>query len=348
MSPYMLMMFSSMLILGTTITLSSSHWLLAWVGLEMNTFAIIPFMAQKSHPRALEATLKYFIIQSTAAILMLLSSTLNAWLSGQWNIQHMIYPLPLTITIITLTLKMGLAPMHAWYPEVLQGLSFKVGLMLSTWQKLAPLILFIQISKEYSILYIPLGLTSILVGGWGGLNQTQLRKILGYSSIAHLGWAILMTHYMPPISFLTFLIYTTMTFTLFFTFHFLSSASINSAATSWTKTTFLVSITPLTLFSLSGLPPFTGFISKWLILNELTKQGLLLAAVTATLSALLSLFFYLRLSYVMALTVPPNNLSATLPWRFPLSLPPIFLTMSIILSCSLLPLSPSMLAFLSY
>nr|AAF02938.1 NADH dehydrogenase subunit II [Austrolebias bellottii] len=345
MSPYMLPMLLNALILGTLITLSSSHWLLAWVGLEINSFAIIPLMAQNPHPRALEATLKYFIIQATAAIMLLFSSTLNAWLSGQWDIQHMTHPIPLAIITIALSLKMGLAPVHAWFPEILQGLDFKVGLIISTWQKLAPLILFAQVSHEYSILYTILGLTSILVGGWGGLNQTQLRKILAYSSIAHMGWVILVAHYFPAFIILAFSIYVIMTFTLFLTFHYTHSTSMNSLSTSWTKAPFLVSTIPLTLFSLGGLPPFTGFISKWVILNELTKQGLMMLATIAALSALLSLFFYLRLSYAMALTMPPNNLPATLSWRLPFLLSPLLLTSSLIASFYLLPLSPSILAF---
>lgn len=345
MSPYIHLLFLCILLMGTLITFSSSHWLLAWVGLEINTFAIIPLIAQKPHPRALEATLKYFIIQTTAAIMLLFSSTLNAWLSGQWNIQHITHPLPLAIIIIALTLKIGLAPIHAWYPEVLQGLDFKIGLILSTWQKLAPLILFIQISYEYSTLYLILGLASILIGGWGGLNQTQLRKILAYSSIAHLGWIILIVHHSPNFAFLAFLIYALITFTLFFTFKYVSSTSINSLSISWTKAPLLTSIIPLTLFSLGGLPPLTGFISKWIILNELTKQGLILVATIAALSALLSLFFYLRLSYTMALTLPPNNLPAILPWRFLFLSPSLFLTIFTTASFSLLPLSPSILAF---
>nr|YP_009182780.1 NADH dehydrogenase subunit 2 [Austrolebias charrua]AKL82653.1 NADH dehydrogenase subunit 2 [Austrolebias charrua] len=345
MSPYMMLMLLSTLIIGTLITLSSSHWLLAWVGLEINTFAIIPLMTQNPHPRALEATLKYFVVQATAAIMLLFSSTLNAWLSGQWDIKHMVHPIPLAIIIIALSLKMGLAPVHAWFPEVLQGLDFKVGLVLSTWQKLAPLILFSQISYEYSPLYIILGLTSILIGGWGGLNQTQLRKILAYSSIAHLGWVILVTHYFPAFVLLAFYIYTILTFVLFFTFHYMYTTSMNSLSTSWAKTPFLMTTTPLTLLSLGGLPPFTGFISKWVILNELTKQGLILMATIAALSALLSLFFYLRLSYAMTLTMPPNNLPAMLPWRLPFLFTPLLLTTSIVASFGLLPLSPSLLAF---
>lgn len=88
---------------------------------------------------------------------------------------------------IALGLKIGLAPLHIWLPEVLQGLDLTTGLIISTWQKLAPFAILAQLSAHASPILIAIGLLSTLVGGWGGLNQTQLRKILAYSSIAHLG-----------------------------------------------------------------------------------------------------------------------------------------------------------------
>lgn len=84
-------------------------------------------------------------------------------------------------------MKVGLAPTHFWLPEVLQGLDLTTGLILSTWQKVAPFALLLQIPHHNPTLLVILGLLSTLIGGWGGLNQTQLRKILAYSSIAHLG-----------------------------------------------------------------------------------------------------------------------------------------------------------------
>jgi len=90
--------------------------------------------------------------------------------------------------MLALALKVGLAPAHFWLPEVLQGLDLTTGLILSTWQKLAPFALIVQVAPSVnSYLMITLGLASTFIGGWGGLNQTQLRKILAYSSIAHLG-----------------------------------------------------------------------------------------------------------------------------------------------------------------
>nr|YP_010956615.1 NADH dehydrogenase subunit 2 [Gastropsetta frontalis]WMY89708.1 NADH dehydrogenase subunit 2 [Gastropsetta frontalis] len=347
MSPYILTTLLLSLGLGTTITFASSHWLLAWMGLEINTLAIIPIMAQHHHPRAVEASTKYFLVQATAAATLLFASTTNAWLTGQWDILQMTHPLPTTMLIVALALKIGLAPMHSWLPEVLQGLDLTTGLILSTWQKLAPFALLVQIQLDDPTPLIVLGLTSTLVGGWGGLNQTQLRKILAYSSIAHLGWMVLILQFSPPLTLMGLLTYFAMTSSLFLAFKMSKASSINTLATSWAKAPVLTTLTPLILFSLGGLPPLTGFMPKWFILQELTKQDLPALATLTALTALLSLYFYLRLSYAMTLTMSPNNTSGTTPWRFPspqLTLP---LAISTSMTILLLPTAPAVLALLT-
>nr|AAF02954.1 NADH dehydrogenase subunit II [Laimosemion frenatum] len=345
MNPFMLLLTLSSLTAGTLITLTSTHWLMAWMGLEINTFAILPLMTQKYHPRAMEATTKYFIIQTTAATMLLFAATSNAWMTGQWEIQQMNNTLPLAAITLALMLKMGLAPLHPWFPEVLQGLNFSTGLILSTWQKLAPFSLMLQISSFNSTLLIIFGLTSILMGGWGGLNQTQLRKILGYSSVAHLGWMILVMQYSSNLAFLTFITYVTLTFSMFLTFMFNQAPTINTLSLSSTKIPALSAITPLILLSLGGLPPLTGFLPKWLILMELTKQDMMTAATVAALSTLLSLYFYLRLSYAMTLYISPNNTPAMLPWRLNSTQNTAPLAISTALSLLLLPIMPSAMAF---
>nr|AAO21685.1 NADH subunit 2 [Floridichthys carpio]AIE43272.1 NADH dehydrogenase subunit 2 [Floridichthys carpio]WNH23104.1 NADH dehydrogenase subunit 2 [Floridichthys carpio] len=347
MNPYILTILLFGLGLGTTITFASSHWLLAWMGLEINTLAIIPLMAQLHHPRAVEAATKYFLTQATAAAMILFASISNAWMSGQWDIQQMSHPLPVTLITLALALKIGLAPLHTWMPEVLQGLDLTTGLIMSTWQKLAPFCLLLQIQPTNPTVLIILGVTSTLVGGWGGLNQTQLRKILAYSSIAHLGWMILVLQFSPPLALLALLLYFIMTFSLFISFKINNATNINSLATSWAKAPVLSAILPLILLSLGGLPPLTGFLPKWMILQELTKQHLAPAATLAALSALLSLYFYLRLSYAMTLTMSPNNLTATLPWRLPTRQLTLPLALATAGTTCLLPLTPAMMALLT-
>nr|UEX92619.1 NADH dehydrogenase subunit 2 [Platycephalus sp. 1 LL-2021] len=339
-----LLMFS--LGLGTTLTFASSHWFLAWMGLEISTLAIIPLMAQHHHPRAVEATTKYFLTQATGAAILLFAALTNAWLTGTWETKQLDHPIAVILLTLALAFKMGLAPMHLWLPEVMQGLDLTTALILSTWQKLAPFALLTQIYYFHPDILIIIGLSSTILGGWGGLNQTQLRKILAYSSIAHLGWMVLIMQFSPSLALLALLSYFIMTSSTFLVFKLNATTNINTLASSWAKAPALTALTPLLLLSLGGLPPLTGFMPKWLILQELTKQGLAPTATLAALSALLSLYFYLRLSYAMTLTIPPNTPTGTTPWRFP----PIQLTLPLAISATatlaLLPLTPAIMALL--
>nr|AGZ19009.1 NADH dehydrogenase subunit 2 [Idiocranium cf. russeli BMNH 2008.409] len=343
MNPLMttIMLFSMMM--GTTLTLTSSHWLLAWMGLEINTLAILPLMNKLNHPRSTEATMKYFLTQAAASTLILFSTLMNAWSTGEWELKEMSSLTSNTMTI-ALMMKLGLAPMHFWLPEVLQGLDLTTGLILSTWQKIAPMILIYSIHESLNPhLLSSIGLISILIGGWTGLNQTQLRKIMAYSSIAHLGWMMSILPFSPMLMLLNFLLYLMLTSTMFLTMKLLNTTTINSLTLSWTKTPVLTSLMAIVLLSLGGLPPTTGFIPKWLILHELTKQHTTTIATIMAISALLSLFFYLRLSYSLTLTQSPNTNNSTTMWRYKSNQITTPLTMMTILSLMLIPMTPTMI-----
>nr|YP_008757977.1 NADH dehydrogenase subunit 2 [Tor sinensis]UBN06777.1 NADH dehydrogenase subunit 2 [Tor tambroides]UBN06868.1 NADH dehydrogenase subunit 2 [Tor tambra]AGW31609.1 NADH dehydrogenase subunit 2 [Tor sinensis]UBN06790.1 NADH dehydrogenase subunit 2 [Tor tambroides]UBN06803.1 NADH dehydrogenase subunit 2 [Tor tambroides] len=344
MNPYVLAILLSSLGLGTTLTFASSHWLLAWMGLEINTLAITPLMAQHHHPRAVEATTKYFLTQATAAAMILFASTTNAWMTGEWNINDLSSPIASTMFMTALALKIGLAPMHFWMPEVLQGLDLLTGLILSTWQKLAPLALIIQTAQNVNpSLLTMLGILSALVGGWGGLNQTQLRKILAYSSIAHMGWMIIIIQYAPQLTMIALGTYIIMTSAAFLTLKTLTTTKMNTLATTWSKNPVLASTTALVLLSLGGLPPLTGFMPKWLILQELTKQDLPIIATTMALTALISLYFYLRLCYTMTLTISPATTNSITPWRTKTTQTSLPLSLFITSALGLLPMTPTIL-----
>nr|BAV71485.1 NADH dehydrogenase subunit 2 [Tor tambroides] len=344
MNPYVLAILLSSLGLGTTLTFASSHWLLAWMGLEINTLAITPLMAQHHHPRAVEATTKYFLTQATAAAMILFASTTNAWMTGEWNINDLSSPIASTMFMTALALKIGLAPMHFWMPEVLQGLDLLTGLILSTWQKLAPLALIIQTAQNVNpSLLTMLGILSALVGGWGGLNQTQLRKVLAYSSIAHMGWMIIIIQYAPQLTMIALGTYIIMTSAAFLTLKTLTTTKMNTLATTWSKNPILASTTALVLLSLGGLPPLTGFMPKWLILQELAKQDLPIIATTMALTALISLYFYLRLCYTMTLTISPATTNSITPWRTKTTQTSLPLSLFITSALGLLPMTPTIL-----
>nr|QKI84780.1 NADH dehydrogenase subunit 2 [Aspidoscelis gularis]QKI84784.1 NADH dehydrogenase subunit 2 [Aspidoscelis gularis] len=304
------------LITGTLITMNSNHWLLAWLGLEINMMAIVPMISKTHHPRATEATIKYFLAQTGASLLMLFASSTNAWYTGTWDITQLTNPTSCTTLTIALCMKIGLAPMHLWLPEVMQGTTLKMALIIATWQKLAPMSLILMTSNSHSKLLLMLMATlSIIIGGWGGLNQTQLRKIMAYSSIANMGWMMIILQQAPKLTTFTLLLYIMMTTTMFMTLTPQKTKTIKTIGTTWTLSPSLTIITMLTLTSLGGLPPMTGFMPKWLILEKLLSENMTPLATIAAMATLLSLFFYLRLFYTTTMTISPNTTNTTQKWR---------------------------------
>nr|ABW04359.1 NADH dehydrogenase subunit 2 [Crotaphytus collaris] len=343
MSPTTTMILISSLATGTIITLSSYHWLLAWIGLEINTLAIIPIISKQHHPRSTEAATKYFLTQAAASALILFSSTINAWEMGTWNILSMTNSQANILLTMALAMKLGLAPAHFWLPEVLQGSTMKTALIISTWQKLAPTaLMFLTINNLSPKILLTMGLLSTTIGGWGGLNQTQLRKIMAYSSIAHLGWIVTIAPMMTNIMILNLMIYITMTTSMFLALITTQSKTIQDTTTSWTSSPTITITTMLTLLSLGGLPPLSGFLPKWLILEELTTQNLTPMATLLAMTSLLSLFFYLRLTYTTTLTLSPNTPPIKHKWRFKPKTSKL-LTITLPTSTIILPLTPMML-----
>uniref|UniRef100_Q9ZYV1 NADH-ubiquinone oxidoreductase chain 2 n=2 Tax=Petrosaurus TaxID=43605 RepID=Q9ZYV1_PETTH len=341
MSPTTTTILISSLATGTIITASSHHWLMAWIGLEMNTLAIIPMISKQHHPRATEAATKYFLTQAAASALLLFASTMNAWYTGTWDITNLSSPTASTLFTMAITMKLGLAPLHFWLPEVLQGTTTKTAMIIATWQKLAPMALIYLTHNNLSTpTLLTMGMISALLGGWAGLNQTQARKIMAYSSIAHLGWMATITTIMPNILLLNLMIYLLMTTSMFYTLILLNSKNIKDLATSWTTSPTISTLTMLILLSLGGLPPLTGFMPKWLILEELTTQNLTTVATIMALSALLSLFFYLRLSYTSTITLSPNTTTTKHKWRFKQTTNTLLLTLTMPMSTLMLPMTP--------
>nr|AAT78233.1 NADH dehydrogenase subunit 2 [Anolis sagrei] len=344
MSPTIFMIMSSSLATGTIITMTSHHWLLAWIGLEINTLSIIPIISTTHHPRSTEAATKYFLTQAAASALILFSSMINAWETGTWDITQLSSTLSNILLTAALAMKLGLVPMHFWLPEVLQGSTLMTALIITTWQKLAPMtLIYLTINYLSTTILLLMGLTSTIIAGWAGINQTQTRKIMAYSSIAHLGWMISISSIMTNLMVMNLIIYLIMTFALFQTLIFSKSKTIQDTTTTWTLSPVVTAMTMTLLLSLGGLPPLTGFLPKWLILEELITQNLIPTAMVMALSALLSLFFYLRLTYTTTLTLSPNTVSTKFKWRLKLNQPSSLMLITSTIAVLLLPLTPLLL-----
>nr|ANE19301.1 NADH dehydrogenase subunit 2 [Canis lupus familiaris] len=341
MKPPILIIIMATIMTGTMIVMLSSHWLLIWIGFEMNMLAIIPILMKKYNPRAMEASTKYFLTQATASMLLMMGVTINLLYSGQWVISKISNPIASIMMTTALTMKLGLPPFHFWVPEVTQGIMLMSGMILLTWQKIAPMSILYQISPSINTnLLMLMALTSVLVGGWGGLNQTQLRKIMAYSSIAHMGWMTAIITYNPTMMVLNLTLYILMTLSTFMLFMLNSSTTTLSLSHMWNKFPLITSMILILMLSLGGLPPLSGFIPKWMIIQELTKNNMIIIPTLMAITALLNLYFYLRLTYSTALTMFPSTNNMKMKWQFEYTKKATLLPPLIITSTMLLPLTP--------
>nr|QGZ07863.1 NADH dehydrogenase subunit 2 [Murina cyclotis] len=344
MNPLTMSLVFMTMILGTLLVMMNSHWFMIWVGFEMNMLAIIPLLTKEHNTRSTEAATKYFLTQATASMLLMAAMITNLFYTGHWTVMKPMNSTASTLMTMALTMKLGLSPFHFWVPEVTQGVPLMSGLILLTWQKLAPLsMLYIIMPYTNMSLLTIMALVSIAVGGWGGLNQTQMRKVMAYSSIAHMGWMTIVLTYNPSMTLLNLYLYIPMTITMFMLLMTNLTTTMSSLSLTLNKTPLITMFLLITLMSLGGLPPLTGFMPKWLIVQEMMKNNNILLPTIMTLLSLLNLYFYTRIMYITSLTMFPTTNNMKIKWQHENEKKTKYLPPMIIISTMMLPLVPTMM-----
>nr|ANJ70231.1 NADH dehydrogenase subunit 2 [Calathus melanocephalus] len=299
-------MFSLTLFMGTMIAISSYTWLGTWMGLEINLLSFIPLLKSKKNSYSSESSIKYFLVQALASTVFLFSvltlMSTNSMISNVLNMNVFL----MMIINSSLMLKMGAAPFHFWFPEIIEGMNWINSLILMTWQKIAPMMI-LSYTIKFSNYIIFIIIMSTLVGSLGGLNQTSIRKIMAYSSINHLGWMLssflnsemLWIMYFSMYSFISIvLIYLLNSFKIFY---------LKQLYSFMNKNILIKFMMMLNLLSLGGLPPFLGFLPKWMIIQHLSDNYMSLL-IFMIMMTLITLFFYLRISYT-SLILSHNELN---------------------------------------
>nr|QNJ33901.1 NADH dehydrogenase subunit 2 [Alitta succinea] len=296
------LLFLSTMAMGTIVTLSSSNWLYLWMGMELNLLSFVPLIATTSSLQETEASVKYFIIQAIGSSLMLtagiMASNPNIFSSKKIIISVMF--------ISSMILKLGMAPCHQWLPHVMSSIPWMMCLTLATWQKISPMVMLMMLSTTDSHhIMMLMAMLSAMIGGIGGLNQSQMRTLLAYSSIGHMGWLVSTV----TCSYNTFMTYfiTYITITCAAMYLFMQSNIIHSKLFMKTKTPPMTfTIIMLTLFSLGGLPPLLGFFPKWMIINSMMSQSMMMITSMLVLGSLMNLFYYFNMSFNYIIT-PANS-----------------------------------------
>nr|YP_010584230.1 NADH dehydrogenase subunit 2 [Glossiphonia complanata]UZT67719.1 NADH dehydrogenase subunit 2 [Glossiphonia complanata] len=284
---------SLMMISGTGMALTSSNWFFVWIGLEINMFSFIPLLMNSMMIKKYESASKYLLIQVMASMIMLYSS----YMMNMTDELHMknIYNSMLTFSLL---MKLGMFPAYYWFPPVMQSCNWFGGMLLASWQKLAPaFILMTNISLSYNnMLMVFMILTNTTISGIIGSNQSDIKTIMAYSSINHMGWFLIPFMYnMPNQSMYYLIMYLMMSVPIFIVMMTYSCENPNNS-NNLTEVDPSLKISLLLMFlSLAGMPPLSGFTPKLMVLMILVKTNIMFAVIMMIITCL-SLYFYLRLA----------------------------------------------------
>nr|YP_010264232.1 NADH dehydrogenase subunit 2 [Lucanus prometheus]UIN24744.1 NADH dehydrogenase subunit 2 [Lucanus prometheus] len=301
-------LFSSSLALGTLMATSSYSWMGMWLGLEINLLSFMPLISPNKNAFSSESALKYFITQAMASSILLFSLILISLNSPFFIKSESILNMILNSALL---LKMGAAPLHFWFPEVMEGLDWFNAAVLLIWQKIAPMVLLIYSNKTTALILTAI-ISCMVVSGIMGQNQLSLRKIMAYSSINHIGWMLAAMMFLATIWLIYFIIYSIITLNILIMLKNLNIFQINQMTTAMNNQPHLKLFFSLNFLSLGGLPPFLGFFPKWLTIQTMIQKNLFMLSAIMILATLMTLFFYVQVTF-SALVFSTDTFSSSKP-----------------------------------
>ena len=330
---FMIMIFA---LLGMMIMVSANHLLILYLGIELLSLSLYTVIAyNRESVFSAEAAIKYYILGAMSSGFLLFGISLMYGLTGsllyddiasvisQLNITPDSYStsyigliFSLTFILISIAFKFGAAPFHMWIPDVYQGSLTPTTLMLSTLPKVAIFLIllkltnsiFIELQIYWSDMVLVLAIVSILIGSVVAIVQTNIKRLLAYSTIANVGFILLGIYTGPNSGFNAALFYM-MTYTLFTTAMFGLLCEIKHGTKSVEdiadlsglnyKYPALAATILVIMLSMIGIPPFLGFYAKFYIIQSLILTNNVYIAVFAVIMTVIGSFYYLRVIKVI-------------------------------------------------
>nr|AMX74092.1 NADH dehydrogenase subunit 2 [Chiropterargas boueti] len=271
----------NIMIMAMFLALSSSSKFVLWISMEINMMSFIPIMFKKDKYSS-DSMIMYFIIQAITSSLFLLIVLM----------QHMFYDLFIINMLISsiMCMKIAAAPFHFWLPELSEGLSMLALSILLTMQKMIPLFVMSLYLTNLMTIYI---LLSAFIGSLGSFNQHSLRKLMVYSSIAHLSWMMCLIMLNSFMWIIYLIMYTTILIMLLYILDMMNLATFNMTLNPNFSMCMLLMIL---LLSVGGMPPTMGFMMKWLALKEIISSWPHMSLMLI-ISSIFNLYIYMRLIY---------------------------------------------------
>ncbi|MFL2675747.1 MAG: NADH-quinone oxidoreductase subunit N [Alphaproteobacteria bacterium] len=325
-------------IIGMMLMVSSNDLLSLFVSLELQSLALYILVSfSKDDFNSSEAGVKYFVIGSLSTCIFLFGSSLiygiigstnfseiSQFISDQYNLPTLLI-IGLIFILVSLSLKISAAPFHMWTPDVYQGAPSIVTAFLSTAPKIAVFAVLIrllvypfgEIIIDWGKIIIILSIASMIIGSLGALKQDDLKRLMAYSTINHIGF-ILMALVPGSEDGITaiciyLIFYLTMNLGVFLFILNMRRDQINVTKIKdlsglYKSEPVIAGCLAIIFFSMAGIPPLAGFIGKLLVLNIVIDNNLFFLAIIAVVTSVIAAFYYIRLIKSMFFDSPTDEL----------------------------------------
>lgn len=327
-------------ILGMMVMVSGYSLLTLYLGLEILSLSLYTLIAiARNRTGAIEAALKYFVLGAIASGLLLYGMSMIYGISGSLNISEiatfanntvlasreaLVLNFGLVFLVIGIAFKLGAVPFHMWVPDVYQGAPTSVTLFISTVPKLAAVAMLVRLLVDglgvmqpyWSDLFMVLAVLSIALGSVVALLQTNIKRMLAYSTISHIGFILLgfvtgvISGYGAAVFYV--LVYVLMSLAAFGIVILLNKKGFEADKISDYKglskhSPWFALMMLVIMLSMAGVPPFIGFYAKLFILQQVISAGMLTVAIIAVVFAVISAYYYLQIIKFMYFEDADNN-----------------------------------------
>ncbi len=330
--------------LGMMVMVSANSLLTLYLGLELLSLCLYALVALQRDSRvATEASMKYFVLGALASGVLLYGMSMIYGATGSLElgkiataiatnqVDRMVLVFGLVFLVTGICFKFGIAPFHMWVPDVYHGAPTAVTLIISTTPKLAMFGFTMRLLVEalhglvldWQGMLIVLAVLSMAIGNITAIAQTNLKRMLAYSSISHMGFLLLgilsgdINGYSSALFYIV--VYAVMSLGTFGMIIVLSregfeAENLNDFKGLNTRNPWYAFIMLMLMFSLAGIPPMVGFYAKLSVLQAVLSAGYIWLTVTAVIFSLIGAFYYLRVVKLMYFDAPEDNT----PLRAPL------------------------------
>lgn len=315
---------------GMLLMLSAHNMLMLYVGLELQSLALYVLAAfRRDATRSTEAGLKYFVLGALASGLLLYGISLIYGFVGSLDFAVIAKTLETTTAnagvltgfafiLVALAFKVSAAPFHMWVPDVYEGAPTPVTAFFSVVPKLAAMALlvkvlygpFMSLQHDWSLIIAVMSALSMLVGAFGAIGQENLKRMLAYSSIGHVGFALMALAGNDPKSVIVYLsFYAVMSLGAFAILLLMRrddrmlESTEDIAGLSRTHP-MLAAAMAITMFSMAGIPPLVGFFTKLYVFMAAVQAGMVWLAILGAVASVIGAYYYLRIIKIMYFDEP--------------------------------------------